>query len=102
MRFTEFNNLKIKYDECNIEKYKEKNVIKVRDKRTVLNEESVYEVYPIAIYNDQVYVVCPYCKEIHIHGYTGGSIPGYRSPFCISTDNSNKRGSYYIKEASRV
>lgn len=95
MNFKEFKKLKIQYNKFNIEEYKEKNVIKVRDKRTILNGENIYEVYPAANDSKRVYVVCPYCGEIHIHGYTEDTIPGYRSPFC-TLDNSIERKSYYI------
>lgn len=99
MKFTEFRELKIKYDESNIIKFKEKNVIKVEDKRTKLNKDGLYEVYPLALHRNQVYIICPYCNEIHLHGCAEGSIPGFRNPFCTS-DKPIKKKTYYIKEVN--
>lgn len=98
MRFTEFKGLKIKYDESNIIKYREKSTIKVKDVRTKLNDEGIYEVYPIAVHKKQLYIICPYCNQIHIHGDAKGTIPGYRNTICIGPDGSRSGQMYYIKE----
>lgn len=96
MKYTDLKKLRLKFDEDNIEKFKEKNMIKVKDKRTRLNKNGVYEVYPLAVDNKHVYVVCPYCYDIHIHGRVeeADGTYGSRSPHCRSK-NSND---YYIKK----
>lgn len=41
------------------------------DQRTSRDENGVYHVKPIAIYKGfSVAVVCPFCGDIHLHGYT--------------------------------
>ena len=94
MNFKEFKKLKIQYNQCNIEEFKEGKALKVKDNRTILNNENVYEVYPIASDSKRVYVICPYCNEIHIHGLNKETIPGYRMPFC---ESHVKNKSYYVK-----
>lgn len=97
MKYTEFKKLKLNYDENNLEKFKEKNIIKVKDKRTRLNKNGIYEVYPLAVDNKQIYVICPFCKDIHVHGLvedTDGTYGG-RHPLCIGNKNNM---TYYIKK----
>lgn len=97
MRFTEFKGLNIKYDEKYITRYKEKRVIKLKDSRSKLNKNGIYEVYPLAIDYGQIYVVCPFCGNIHIHGLIEDSDNSYggRHPLCLERRNNT---TYYIKK----
>lgn len=45
-------------------------------------EDGFCQVYPIAIDRHQVYIVCPWCREIHVHGNDHGRYNGHRSPHC--------------------
>ena len=48
-------------------------------------------VFPLAADNVRVFVICPFCKEIHVHGHG----EGYRSSDCpISVRNA----AYYLKD----
>lgn len=96
MKYTVLKKLRLKFNEDNVGQFKEKNTIKVRDKRTRLNKEGLYEVYPLAIDDKHVYVVCPYCCDIHIHGRFEDSDGTYgsRSPHCRSKNSNN----YYINK----
>lgn len=103
MKFTEFRNLDIKYDEKYLTKYrdsKDRRVIKVKDRRTKLNKDGIYEVYPITITKKQIYVVCPFCHEIHIHGLIEDSDKTYggRHPLCIGEHDNT---TYYIKKNNK-
>lgn len=87
MKYTEFKKAKkliYRCDESHLELFKEKNIIKVRDKRTKENEYGAYDVYVIGISEKQIYVACPYCNEIHAHGRVESSDGSYgtRSPHC--------------------
>ena len=58
------------------------------DSRTTLNQEGSYSVRPIAESNTQYYIICPYCKQIHVHGNSNSSgCLGYRIPHCNGVNN---------------
>lgn len=82
-----------------LEKYHPDNnkLIKLfRDNRSY-QEGGVWYVYPIALTNSQVFVVCPYCGEIHAHGNSNGYYEGSRVPHC----NNPGKGDYFIQKFSR-
>ena len=97
MRYTEFKrlkNLECKCDESYLELFKEKNTIKVKDKRNKTNEHGAYDVHVIGISEKQIYVACPYCNDVHNHGRTESSDGSYgtREPHCRT---KNKKA-YFI------
>jgi hypothetical protein len=49
-------------------------------------------VYPIALDEHQVYIVCPFCQSYHVHGNDKGKYAGHRVSHCF-----DGRG-YYIEE----
>jgi len=50
-------------------------------------------VYPFALDDIHVYIVCPYCGEIHAHGSAKGDYEGMRVSHCHTPYHAN----YYIK-----
>lgn len=61
--------------------------IKLKDKRTHRNSEGIFQVYPIAVNDFSIFVICPFCGNIHVHG----QIEGFRTPDCMGN-----QGSYYV------
>lgn len=61
------------------------------DHRSFVDSEGRWNIYPIAIDNHHVYIVCPLCRKVHIHGNDRGCYEGPRCPHCfpIPTDNYN-------------
>jgi len=64
---------------------KDKRINLVRDPRS-FQIDGIWHIYPIATSRRQVYIICPYCGEIHRHGrdtdiYTD-IYEGYRVPHC--------------------
>ena len=53
-----------------------RNMVLYKDKRSYLDGEGHWNVYPIAYNSVQVFVVCPHCGGIHMHGR--GQAPEYR------------------------
>lgn len=49
-------------------------------------------VNPVAMMNGKVFVVCPFCGQIHSHGVGDGSYSGGRT-----TDCKGGSGAYFIK-----
>jgi len=52
-----------------------KRINLIRDNRSFLNSEGYWSVFPLGFSESQVYIVCPYCGEIHSHGR--GEKPAY-------------------------
>ncbi len=52
-------------------------------------KNGVWNVYPIAVDERHVYIVCPLCKEIHIHGNDKGDYEGQRIPHCKTEIEGN-------------
>ena len=77
-------------------KNRPKKAMLVEDPRSRFNGE-FWEVYPIATTPTQVYIVCPFCKTIHVHGNVAGDYEGYREPHCHGLHGD---GYYFIKKAS--
>ena len=72
-----------------------KSVLLAEDPRSHFNGE-FWEVYPLATTPTNVYIVCPYCKMIHIHGNRVGDYEGLRRPHCKDFGGSNP--DYYIEK----
>jgi hypothetical protein len=58
------------------------------DSRSYMGEDGFWHIYPIAytINGISAYIVCPHCKNIHIH--SNGD--AHRVPHCDSHLNDNK------------
>ena len=68
-----------------------KSIRLCRDKRSFLDNDGYWNVYPVAFNKAQVYVVCPHCGEIHLHGK--GQEPdfkyeGHRACQCLNCINN--------------
>ena len=93
MRFSEFKTLR------NVRKIYNINALEVyhppnhklrklvKDGRSYICDEGrwkgYWQIYPIGIDRFHVYIVCPYCGDIHLHG----NAPGHRVSHCL---NDNK------------
>ena len=69
-----------------IEFYTEKRKKLVRDKRTSADVGGHPRVHPLLVCGNEVYIICPYCGEIH----SLSKAPGYRVPHCDDAVNRNK------------
>lgn len=67
-----------------VTKHTPKKAMLVEDPRSRFNGE-FWEVYPIATTPTQVYIVCPFCKTIHVHGNAAGNYEGSKIPHCQSS-----------------
>lgn len=56
------------------------------DHRSFVDAEGYWNVYPIAIDNYHVYIVCPWCQKVHIHGNDRGCYEGHRASHCWNDD----------------
>jgi hypothetical protein len=106
MRFRHFKQTKgieLVIDIKNLEEYRspgKKSIRLCKDKRSFVDNDGYWNVYPIAFNPAQVYVVCPHCGEIHMHGR--GQEPefkyeGHRVTQCIVPNNNGYvilRGKY--------
>lgn len=68
-----------------------RNMVLYKDKRSYLDGEGHWNVYPIAYNSVQVFVVCPHCGGIHMHGR--GQAPeyryqGHRASQCLVSKNN--------------
>lgn len=52
------------------------------DHRSFVDSKGYWNVYPIGTDEHHVYIVCPYCHEIHCHGNAHGEYEGLRVPHC--------------------
>ena len=96
MRLSQFKQLKkvdLVVDINGLEEYRSpcnKSVRLCKDRRSFLDNEGFWNVYPVAFNSAQVFVVCPHCGEIHMHGR--GQEPeyryqGHRATQCVSPNN---------------
>lgn len=83
---------KDKVDLSVLEIYTEKRRKLVRDKRSFTDAEGHPHIHPLVITGKGIYIVCPYCGEIHFHTRE----PGDRVPHCSDFKNQQKRN--YIIE----
>jgi len=54
-----------------VKEVKDGRRVKVVDDRTIKNDDGTYNVKPILVTPSSMYVVCPYCGEIHKHNIHG-------------------------------
>lgn len=73
-----------------VKEVKDGRRIKVVDDRTT-NDDQFYYVKPILVTPRHMYVVCPYCGEIHKHGISGSIEAGCDFPV---GDHSSYRTSH--------
>jgi hypothetical protein len=86
MKYTKFKN---KYGNSedllvnlnDLETYMQGNMKKVKDNRNELID-GVWKVHPIMITDNNVFVVCPVCGEIHGHNVDMGEYIGGRTVHC--------------------
>lgn len=108
MKFTEFKNRKdflsgkfVTMELDSLEKYhpdSNKVIALVRDSRS-FQEKGMWHVYPIALTDSQVYVVCPYCGGVHVHGNSEGRYEGHRTAHCFKQQEETNTG-YFIEKIS--
>lgn len=70
------------------------------DRRSFDSPPGCWHVYPVALDKTHVYIVCPYCGYIHIHGAGGGDYEGHRTAHC-NDHHSHIKGDvtgYYIEQ----
>jgi hypothetical protein len=93
-RFKQTKSVELVVDLKSLEEYLSpgnKGIRMCRDKRSFLDREGYWNVYPIAFNSAQVFVVCPHCGEIHLHGR--GQEPdymyqGHRASQCLAGNNN--------------
>lgn len=95
-RFEKEKGIKLMIDLKTLEIYHakaNKNVKLCFDKRSYVGEDGFWHVYPIGYKWNQIFIVCPYCGEIHVHGYG----EGHRGEHCVEheVDGMPKIG-YFI------
>ena len=97
MRFCKFKKSKraeLVVDISSLEEYRSlsnKSKRLCKDNRSFVDGEGFWNVYPVAFNKEQVYVVCPHCGEIHLHGR--GEQPdykyeGHRACQCLNFSNN--------------
>lgn len=98
-----------------INNFNNADVIEIDERRSVVIDHRTYispddeswHVYPVALTIKGVYIVCPYCGQIHVHGVNpGGHYAGHRLDHCDNTKRFEvhphikpKHGGYFINEA---
>ena len=106
MRLSQFKQTKcteLVIDINSLEEYRSpsnRSIRLCRDKRSFLDDKGYWNVYPVAFNPAQVFVVCPHCGEIHLHGR--GQEPefkyeGHRACQCLAGSNNGyiiKRGNH--------
>ena len=60
------------------------------DHRSFIDSDGYWNIYPIAIDSFYVYIVCPYCQQIHIHGNDKGHYEGPRCSHCFTQAKNYK------------
>lgn len=94
----------LEFNQCTIKHHK--HVKMYKDERSFQDEEGKWHVYPIATSRTRVYIVCPHCGCIHVHGnsltyeYIGHRKSHCGSPFCPRDENAAhvNTGGYIIEE----
>jgi len=84
-RVIDVNSLEIFHPQNN------KRINLVKDNRSFINNDGYWQVFPIGFNESQVYIVCPHCGEVHLHGR--GKKPdyhyeGHRAPHCVDNKNN--------------
>lgn len=97
MRFSEFNRLlkqknrreeqiKLLFPLVKLYVFHPSNnkLIKLLEDPRSVEFDGKWHIQPIALSDKHVYIVCPYCHEIHSHGNAGGLYEGVRVPHCAN------------------
>jgi hypothetical protein len=58
------------------------------DSRTTTGADGVPCVVPFYVSASGVFIVCPYCGEIHTHGNSADGYTGHRTAHCMSADSA--------------
>lgn len=58
------------------------------DSRTTTGADGVPCVVPFYVSASGVFIVCPYCGEIHTHGNGESGYTGHRTAHCMSADSA--------------
>ena len=85
----------ITFESGDIQVYKDKGRTVWIDNRTEhKNSPEASIVYPFALDDYHVFIICPYCGEFHVHGNVKGDYEGHRTSHCgMFSDHPD----YYIK-----
>lgn len=97
-RFKQHGKLLVNLDDLEVFKWKG-NRQSIIDRRSFDNPAECWHVFPVALDKTHVYIVCPYCGHIHLHGAGGGDYEGHRIAHCNS--RSHIKGDitgYYIEQ----
>lgn len=73
-----------------------KHKILAVDPRSFVDAEGYWNVFPIAIDQHHVYIVCPWCREVHTHGNHNGEYEGHRASHCAKPGEDRKHPGYVI------
>lgn len=57
-------------------------------------KDNTWNIKALTQYEGQVYIICPYCNQIHLHGDT----EGHRLSHCIDQDKVNMISGYKPKK----
>lgn len=68
------------------------------DPHSFVDAEGFWNVYPIAIDQHYVYMVCPWCGEVHTHGNNNGDYEGHRVAHCFKEGEDHKHSGYVIQK----
>ena len=85
----DLNDLRIYHPQQN------KLIMLVRDNRSFIDENGLWQVYPIGFSQIQVFIICPYCGEIHCHGKSNENYKGRRIAHCVDYKGGDD---YYIRD----
>jgi hypothetical protein len=92
--FMQNKSVELAADIAGLEEYRapgNKSTRLCRDKRSFLDGGGYWNVYPIGFNSSQVFVVCPHCGEIHLHGRGQGPefrYEGHRASQCLACNNN--------------
>ena len=82
-RYKDSEDLCVELDK--LETYKKGNDLLLKDVRSELID-GIWNVHPIMMNDKIIYIVCPYCGEVHSHGAGSGSYTGTRVIHCKDED----------------
>ena len=93
-RFKQTKSVEPVVDMNSLEEYRSpsnKSIRLCRNTRSFLDGDGYWNVYPIGFNSAHVFVVCPHCGEIHLHGR--GQEPeykyeGHRASQCLTGSNN--------------
>ena len=86
---------------CTIKYHKRVKLYK--DKRSFQDEDGEWHVYPIATSRRQVYIVCPYCGCIHVHGNPPiHGYAGHRGSHCGMPFRPRDKNGVYVSTGGYI